>query len=166
MGIEEMILNLMKTSLVVILCLPVRMCTIKTNSEGCCNIILSVTMVLIGHLSACPLTLRGLVANKGFSDVLEEWMGSILTNYPDVYFVNELQVIQWMQSPTPVSALRDFIDWQSKCNVGGQPFCQLPNECPLATRELPGETLRLHTCIDCPRNYPWLQDPTGNGFSF
>jgi len=107
-----------------------------------------------------------LVANKGFSDVLEEWMGSILTNYPDVYFVNELQVIQWMQSPTPVSALRDFIDWQSKCNVGGQPFCQLPNECPLATRELPGETLRLHTCIDCPRNYPWLQDPTGNGFSF
>ena len=29
----------------------------------------------------------------------------------------------------------------------GQPFCSLPNACPLSTRELPGETLRLHTCI-------------------
>ena len=29
-----------------------------------------------------------------------------------------------------------------------------------------GETLRLHTCVECPNNYPWLIDPTGDGFSF
>ena len=48
----------------------------------------------------------------------------------------------------------------------GQPHCSLPNACPLTTRELPGETLRLHTCVECPNNYPWLLDPTGDGFSF
>ena len=25
---------------------------------------------------------------------------------------------------------------------------------------------RLHTCMPCPKNYPWIQDPTGDGFSF
>ena len=37
----------------------------------------------------------------------------------------------------------------------GLPFCSLPNACPLTTRELPGEVLRLHTCMECPNNYPW-----------
>ena len=35
-----------------------------------------------------------LISNKGFDDVLNEWMASILTTYPDVYFVTELQVDQ------------------------------------------------------------------------
>jgi len=51
-------------------------------------------------------------------------------------------------------------------DVKGQAFCSLPNPCPLTTRELPGETLRLYTCMECPNNYPWLLDPTGDGFSF
>ena len=29
-----------------------------------------------------------------------------------------------------------------------------------------GEVLRLHTCMECPNNYPWLLDPTGDGFNF
>lgn len=51
------------------------------------------------------------------------------------------------------------------CDVKGQPYCSLPNACPLTTRELPGETLRLFTCMECPNNYPWILDPTGDGFS-
>lgn len=43
-----------------------------------------------------------------------------------------------------------------KCDVKGQPYCSLPNACPLTTRELPGETLRLFTCMECPNNYPWI----------
>ena len=45
-------------------------------------------------------------------------------------------------------------------------LCSLPNPCPVSTRELPDETLRLHTCEQCPKNYPWILDPTGDGFSF
>ena len=80
--------------------------------------------------------------------------------------LSAFQVIQWMQNPTEVTAVREFSEWKEKCNVKGQPFCSLPNACPLNTRELPGETLRLHTCMECPNNYPWILDPTGDGFSF
>jgi len=107
-----------------------------------------------------------LISNKGFTDTLDEWMTFVATTYNDVYFVTELQVIQWMQNPTGTVSLRDFEEWKDKCAVKGQPLCSLPNPCPLTTRELPGETLRLHTCVECPNNYPWIQDPTGDGFSF
>jgi len=107
-----------------------------------------------------------LISNKGFTDVMDEWMDDVLATYNDVYFVTELQVIQWIQNPTGTVSLRDFEEWKVKCAVKGQPLCSLPNPCPLTTRELPGETLRLHTCVECPNNYPWIQDPTGDGFSF
>merc|ERR1712107_277459 len=64
------------------------------------------------------------------------------------------EVIKWMQNPTELTALRDFGEWKDKCDIKGQPYCSLPNSCPLSTRELPGETLRLHTCMECPNNYP------------
>jgi hypothetical protein len=107
-----------------------------------------------------------LISNKGFDDVLSEWMTFILTTYSDVYFTTEIQVIQWMQNPTGTQSLRDFAEWKDKCQVKDQPYCSLPNPCPLNTRELPGETLRLHTCMPCPKMYPWILDPTGDGFSF
>lgn len=108
-----------------------------------------------------------LLANKGFTEVMAEWMDHLLASYNnEVYFVTELQIIQWMQNPTGAQSLRDFQEWKEKCAVKGQPLCSLPNACPLATRELRGETNRLHTCAECPLNYPWIQDPTGNGFAF
>lgn len=76
-----------------------------------------------------------------------------------------VQVIQWMQNPTELTSLRDFQEWKEKCDVKGQPYCSLPNPCPLTTRELPGQTIRLFTCMECPNNYPWILDPTGDGFS-
>ncbi|CAG0904840.1 unnamed protein product, partial [Cyprideis torosa] len=60
----------------------------------------------------------------------------------EIYFVNHLQVIQWMQNPTETNAIRDFQEWKEKCDIKGQPYCSLPNACPVTTRELPGETLR------------------------
>ena len=33
-----------------------------------------------------------LISNKGFTDVVHEWMDYVLTTYNDVYFVTELQV--------------------------------------------------------------------------
>jgi len=107
-----------------------------------------------------------LKVNKGFTDVLVEFIRETLESKNDVYFVTELQVLQWIQQPTELNSLRDFAEWKEKCDVKGQPLCSLPNPCPLTTRELPGETLRLHTCIECPAHYPWILDPTGNGIRF
>jgi len=103
--------------------------------------------------------------NKGFVRELIKFIDEMIDRN-DVYFVTMLQVIQWMQNPTELTALRDFTEWKEKCDVKGQAYCSLPNPCPLTTRELPGETLRLHTCMECPNNYPWILDPTGDGFSF
>jgi len=107
-----------------------------------------------------------LISNKGFTAVVGEWMEHLLTTYTDVYFVTQLQVIQWMQNPTGSQNMREFEEWKGKCVVEGQPMCSIPNPCPLDSRELPGETNNLHTCVECPSQYPWIQDPTGDGFTF
>jgi len=107
-----------------------------------------------------------LETNKGFDDALNDWIDHVLETYNDVYFVTELQVIQWMQNPTGTQSLRDFQEWKDKCAVKGQPHCSLPNPCKSNTRELPGSEFFLHTCIECPNNYPWILDPTGDGFNF
>ncbi|XP_033241484.1 uncharacterized protein verm isoform X4 [Drosophila pseudoobscura] len=105
-----------------------------------------------------------LKSKKEYRDELVKFIEEMLGRN-DVFFVTNLQVIQWMQNPTELNSLRDFQEWKEKCDVKGQPYCSLPNACPLTTRELPGETLRLFTCMECPNNYPWILDPTGDGFS-
>jgi len=107
-----------------------------------------------------------LKVNKGFTKVLADWVTETLEEHNDVYFLTGLQVLEWIQQPTDLNGLRDFQQWKEKCDVKGQPFCTLSNPCPLTTRELPGETLRLHTCMECPTFYPWILDPTGEGFNF
>ncbi|KAH1004525.1 hypothetical protein HUJ05_005324 [Dendroctonus ponderosae] len=105
-----------------------------------------------------------LKSKKEFKEELIKFIEEMLARN-DVYFVTNLQVVQWMQNPTELNGLRDFQEWKEKCDIKGQPYCSLPNSCALNTRELPGETLRLFTCMECPNNYPWILDPTGDGFS-
>lgn len=102
--------------------------------------------------------------NPELKNAFIDWLDEIMTNHKDIYVVTMTQVVQWMQSPVDINAAKDFQDWKSSCNPEGQPYCHIPNACPLTTKELPGETLRLHTCMTCPNNYPWLDDPTGEGF--
>merc|ERR1719464_1503186 len=54
-----------------------------------------------------------------------------------------LQVIQWMQNPTELTALRDFTEWKEKCDVKGQPYCSLPNPCART----------LENCLEKPFDY-------------
>ncbi|CAN8003902.1 chitin deacetylase 1 [Ixodes scapularis] len=103
--------------------------------------------------------------NPEYLDAFIQWIDETLDKN-DVFFVTMTQVLQWMQQPTELSSIRDFAPWKEKCDVKGQAYCSLPNACPLTTRELPGETIRLHTCVECPQNYPWLEDPTGDYFAF
>lgn len=92
------------------------------------------------------------------------WLDETLANYNDVYFVTMTQVIQWMQDPSPVNQLNNYEPWREKCVVQGQPYCVGGTNCELNTEELPGETVRLSTCMRCPNKYPWLKDPLGEGF--
>ena len=72
-----------------------------------------------------------------------------------------------MQEPVDTTSLASFLPWKDKCDTSqSQPHCSLPNACPLRSREIRGETIRLHTCMECPNNYPWILDPTGDGFNF
>merc|ERR1711881_677827 len=60
--------------------------------------------------------------HKGFKRELIKFINEMLGRN-DVYFVTMLQVIQWMQNPTEMTALRDFTEWKDKCDVKGQPYC-------------------------------------------
>lgn len=80
---------------------------------------------------------------------------------PDVYFVTMTQVVRYMQNLTELSQINSFEPWKAKCDVQEPPACFHPNQCALTTRELPGETIRLHTCMECPKSYPWYDWPLG-----
>ena len=73
------------------------------------------------------------------------------------------QVIQWIQNPKDVDQVKNFEPWKETCAVDLVPGCSAANKCQVSTKELPGEALHLHTCVRCPNNYPWLNDPTGDG---
>ncbi|XP_071519200.1 chitin deacetylase 1-like isoform X2 [Panulirus ornatus] len=96
-------------------------------------------------------------------DAFLVWLDEMLVR-DDVYFVTMTQVIQWMQDPRPINQIKNYEAWQEKCLVNGPPFCYGGTNCELNTQELPGETIRLNTCIRCPTNYPWLKNPLGKGF--
>lgn len=102
--------------------------------------------------------------NPEFMDAFLFWMDETLAKHNDVYFVTMTQVIQWVQNPQTSTEVKNFEPWKEKCSPAGAPACWVPNSCALTTKELPGETLRLHTCTRCPPNYPWLNDPSGDGF--
>jgi len=102
--------------------------------------------------------------NPEFLDAFLYWVDEILSNHNDVYFVTMTQVIQWIQNPKNVDEARAFEPWKEKCAIEPRPSCIAPNRCKLSTKELPGEALHLHTCVRCSNNYPWLNDPTGDGF--
>jgi len=102
--------------------------------------------------------------NPEFLDAFLYWVDEVLENHPETYFVTQTQVIQWIQEPVKVDEAKNYAPWQEKCSPGPRTECLVPNSCKLATDELPGEALRMFTCVRCPNKYPWLNDPTGDGF--
>lgn len=104
--------------------------------------------------------------NPEFLDAFLYWIDEILANHNDVYFVTMTQVIQWMQNPKTAGEIKNFEPWREKCAIeqNAKPACWVPNSCKLTTKEVPGELVNLQTCVRCPNHYPWLNDPTGDGF--
>lgn len=102
--------------------------------------------------------------NPEFLDAFLYWIDEILQSHNDVFFVTMTQVIQWIQNPRTVTESKNFEPWREKCSVEGPPACWVPHTCKLTSKEVPGETINLQTCVRCPNNYPWVNDPTGDGF--
>lgn len=101
--------------------------------------------------------------NPEYLDAFLYWIDEKLANYNDVYFVTMTQVIQWIQNPRTVSDVKKFEPWLDKCSAEGRQACKVPNGCKLSSKEIPGEVNYLYTCMSCPNNYPWINEPTGNG---
>merc|ERR1711863_244202 len=102
--------------------------------------------------------------NPEFLDAFLYWVDEVLESHPVAYFISMTQVIQWIQNPVSVDSALTFEPWREKCSQEPRQACVAASRCKLSTKELPGEALHLHTCVRCPNNYPWLSDPTGDGF--
>ncbi|XP_014235984.1 uncharacterized protein LOC106658498 [Trichogramma pretiosum] len=82
---------------------------------------------------------------------------------PDVYFVTNQQILEWMRHPRKLESLRAFGPWHcyNKKLDTHEIACDLPNLCKLPSRVL--KTHRyLQTCFDCPKQYPWLRNEFGH----
>ena len=102
--------------------------------------------------------------NPEFLDAFLYWVDEVLESHPEAYFITMTQVIQWIQNPVSVDSAKNYAPWQEKCSPGPRTNCLVPNSCKLSNdKELPGESLRMYTCVRCPNQYPWLNDPTGDG---
>lgn len=104
------------------------------------------------------------LTRKSFLREFTKWIADV-SQRGDFFFVNMIQAINWMEDPVDLSTLKDYQQWKNKCAPTGLPDCSLPNPCEsLPPREHAGENrMYLHTCQECPRKYPWLYDPFGEG---
>uniref|UniRef100_A0A6A7FMW0 Gastrolith protein n=1 Tax=Hirondellea gigas TaxID=1518452 RepID=A0A6A7FMW0_9CRUS len=104
------------------------------------------------------------LTRKDFLREFSKWIADV-SQRGDFFFVNMLQAINWMEAPIEIAALNSYPEWKLKCDPKGLPYCSLPNPCATKPpRPLAHEgRMYLHTCEDCPRVYPWLYDPYGEG---
>lgn len=101
-----------------------------------------------------PLTL--IVEERLFLSVNESWNGLTraldrLQEDKDIFFVSQARVIEWIKNPVTVSNFRTeppTVD--TSCHK---------ETCKLETNK--GETRYMVSCVACPKNYPWLDNPDG-----
>ncbi|KAL6264333.1 hypothetical protein P5V15_004440 [Pogonomyrmex californicus] len=85
-----------------------------------------------------------------------------LLRLDDVFFITSHQVVEWMRKPTPLNEIEKFVPWQC-AKQHFEPFevaCDLPNNCKLPSKVLKSYRY-LHTCFECPKQYPWLRNEFG-----
>ena len=62
-----------------------------------------------------------LYSNKGFIEVFENWMDSVLARNKNVFFVTNYQALLWITNPTDVNNIPAFEEWKDKCKVEPRP---------------------------------------------
>ncbi|XP_076266915.1 chitin deacetylase 8-like [Rhynchophorus ferrugineus] len=98
-----------------------------------------------------------IIESTWFDNVENSWDGLVdaldkLEALPDVYFVTQARVIEWLKNPVPLS---EFETGLIEPALGCSPFtCKLSK---------PDGTIRyMNSCVQCPKSYPWLGNPEGN----
>ncbi|KAJ8981896.1 hypothetical protein NQ317_007288, partial [Molorchus minor] len=80
---------------------------------------------------------------------------------PDVWLVTNWQAIQWMRKPKTLDQISSFEPWSCRKRFEKSEIaCDIPNVCKLHNRILQQDRY-LHTCIECPRSYPWIRNEFG-----
>lgn len=92
--------------------------------------------------------------NEYRSDGVLRFLKEVST-HKDVWMLSLSQVIAWIQSPTTLDKLPDFLPW--RCDGPAPAPCDQKVVCG----PYPGHY--LHMCKQpCPKNYPWYGNPYGN----
>ncbi|KAL1495026.1 hypothetical protein ABEB36_010512 [Hypothenemus hampei] len=99
--------------------------------------------------------------NNEYLNAFKKFLDSVLLK-PDVWFVTNSQAIEWMQMPTPLKKLLNFMPWDCRKNLKltHEMACEKPNNCRLTSRAVK-EEINLQTCSKCPKRYPWIKNEFG-----
>lgn len=99
------------------------------------------------------LTINSLLFQKFVDEILK---------LPDVYFVTNRQVIEWIKRPTPVLQLKNFFPWMCKDRrfTDFEVACLQATTCKLPTQMMALDRYMI-TCTECPKTYPWLRNEFG-----
>ncbi|GAU97052.1 hypothetical protein RvY_08411 [Ramazzottius varieornatus] len=92
-------------------------------------------------------------------DALSRFIETLITKpEQDTYFVTYHQLVQWIQSPTPIELLADFVPWA--CDEEAAGFTCEALDCDLAF--VHGGTRRFRACVPaCPASFPWKDNIKG-----
>ncbi|XP_066259307.1 chitin deacetylase 8-like [Euwallacea similis] len=102
-----------------------------------------------------PMTL--IVEENLFQSVENSWDGLVdaldrIQKDQQVFLVSQARVIEWMKNPVPVSEFKtNPVTIDTGCV---EATCNLLNE--------KNQTRTMVSCVPCPKNYPWLDNPEGN----
>ena len=50
-----------------------------------------------------------LIQNPDFVQVISDWMDSVLSSYPEAYFMTEFQLLLWMMNPVTVQTMKVIV---------------------------------------------------------
>ena len=85
-----------------------------------------------------------------------------LATLPDVFIVSIPRALEWVKNPTTLDAINDFAPWivtEEEDNCKNKYTCRFD---PEDTPGFPSERY-MTSCESCPRKYPWLGNPLGEG---
>ncbi|XP_018322153.1 uncharacterized protein LOC108734891 isoform X2 [Agrilus planipennis] len=100
------------------------------------------------------------VKKHGVVQVIERFIDEVL-RLPNVWFVTNWQLIEWMKQPTPIEKLHSFKQWQCQRKVTSlDKACDQPIACKLYSNFF-NKQKYLYTCQECPKVYPWFRNEFG-----
>lgn len=98
--------------------------------------------------------------NPSYLSAFQNFISEVL-KYPDVWFVTNSQVIEWIKNPKTLDKLATFDPWKCKKYLNRSELaCSLPNVCKLYSRVFQQDRY-LQTCAECPQKYPWIRNEFG-----